>query len=241
VDNAKGEWACFVDSDDELLPNGLQIMVDGISEEVDLVMAGYETFDDNGALIYSVDTKVSKVITSIDAVKELFEPSDYWYQGYIWGKLYRLSGVRNEKIRFSEDVYFNEDRLYLARFICAMERGIYYSTIPVYMYFEREGGAMMSLKDCFNIKFVTDMEAQIRIKDCVRSRFDSLELLELADFEVYKSYRRIVGMIKESQYNDMKLSARLFKRLIGSIGLASFAKYEIKRNKRRLLNKIKKL
>ncbi len=36
---AKGEWVCFVDSDDELLPDGLQTMVDAVSSDVDLVMA----------------------------------------------------------------------------------------------------------------------------------------------------------------------------------------------------------
>ena len=42
IDNAQGEWLYFVDSDDELMPDGLQVLVDGISEEVDMVMAGYE-------------------------------------------------------------------------------------------------------------------------------------------------------------------------------------------------------
>ena len=122
LDEAKGEWACFVDSDDELLPNGLQIMVDGISEEVDLVMAGYETFDDNGALIYSVDTKVSKVITSIDAVKELFEPSDYWYQGYIWDSFLRRCLFQRGPALFS------------AFHLCDGERHILYDHTGLYVF-----------------------------------------------------------------------------------------------------------
>lgn len=34
LDNAKGEWVCFVDSDDELIRDGLEAMAEGISEYV---------------------------------------------------------------------------------------------------------------------------------------------------------------------------------------------------------------
>ena len=37
LDNAKGEWVYFVDSDDELLPNGLETMVNCTSDDVDIV------------------------------------------------------------------------------------------------------------------------------------------------------------------------------------------------------------
>ena len=37
LDNASGEWIYFVDSDDQILPGGLQTMVDWISDNVDIV------------------------------------------------------------------------------------------------------------------------------------------------------------------------------------------------------------
>lgn len=45
MDNACGEWIYFVDSDDELLPGGLQTLVAGICDDVDIVGGGYERLD----------------------------------------------------------------------------------------------------------------------------------------------------------------------------------------------------
>ena len=50
LDEAKGEWICFVDSDDEMLPNGLQTLANGICDEVDIVMGGYEEVDEFGVM-----------------------------------------------------------------------------------------------------------------------------------------------------------------------------------------------
>ena len=51
LDNAQGEWIYLIDSDDELIPNGLQTLVDCISEDVDVVMGGHEQYDLDGNLI----------------------------------------------------------------------------------------------------------------------------------------------------------------------------------------------
>lgn len=45
---AQGKWITFVDSDDELMPDGLEVMINmvqGGSENVDLVLAGYDTIN----------------------------------------------------------------------------------------------------------------------------------------------------------------------------------------------------
>lgn len=58
LDHASGEWVYFVDSDDEVLPGGLQTLLDCIREDVDIVMAGFERSDENGAIIYRVEDRV---------------------------------------------------------------------------------------------------------------------------------------------------------------------------------------
>lgn len=240
LQEAKGEWVCFVDSDDELLPNGLQVLVNGISEEVDMVMAGYEMYDENEKLTYSVEGRSERIISGEWAAKEMFSPSDYWYEGYICAKMFRRSIVESSNLHFAEEIYFNEDRLFSFGFICAMERNVYYTTVPVYKYYERSSGAMMSLKKGFNFKFITDMEAQIRMRELVRSRFENEELFGLADYEIYKSFRRIIGMMKEFDHKDYKLKSKLNIRLVKSIGIRTFLKFEMQRDKRRILKLIKK-
>lgn len=237
---AKGEWVCFVDSDDELMRESSQIMVNCISDAVDMVMAGYEVYDDKGVLSYSVETRNERVISVETAVNEMYEPSDYRYMGFICSKLLRRSLIESAKLCFAEDICFNEDRLFMVDFMCASGRNVFYTTVPVYKYFERLDGAMMTLRKGFNLKFVTDMEAQIRMREIVRSRFENEELLGLADYEVYKSFRRIVGMMKEFDHKDYKLKSKLNICLVNSIGIRAFLKFEMQRNKRRVLKLIKK-
>lgn len=239
LDNAKGEWICFVDSDDELMPNGIRMMAEGISDEVDLVMAGYNKYGDNNSLIYSLDALKALIIDKKQAIKEMFSPSDYVYQGYICGKLFRMNEVMKRGIRFSKDIYFNEDRLFITQFICLSERNIYYTTGPVYKYYERLGGAMMSIRKGFNPKFVTDMTASIRMRQLLHETFRDKELLDLADNQIYSSYRRIIGMMQDFQYRDDKRLFRLRRQLIDAIGIKAYVGFEIERNKRRVLNKIK--
>jgi len=238
---SKGEWVCFVDSDDELLPDGLQVLVNGISEEVDMVMAGYEVYDDKGALSYLVEMRKEKNISAEAAVKEMYKPTDYRYQGYIWGKLLRSSIIKEAKLGFAKDVYFNEDRLFMVGFIFASERNVYYTTVPVYKYYERVGSAMMSLMTSFNPRFVTDMDAQIKMREMVRQKCGNEELRELADEGAYGSYRRIKGMMKGFNYKNVELESKMRKKLVHAIGFRCYFKYEMSRNKRRVLNKLKRL
>lgn len=239
LQEAKGEWVCFVDSDDELLPYGLEIMTDGISDSVDLIIGGYEVLDDEEVVVYSIKTHKSECITNALAVKEMYSPTDYQYQGYVWNKMFRTLVIKANSLRFAEDICFNEDRLFVTQFICLSRRDVSYTTIPVYKYFERRGRAMMSIKRGFNPKFVTDMEAQIRMRQIVRESYGDT-LSDFADYGVYLSYRRIVGMMKESHYVNGKLKSLLRFQLVNAIGIRLYAKYEIRRNKHRLLNKIKR-
>ena len=41
LEQARGEWICFIDSDDRLVSNGLKVLAGGISDQVDLVMAAF--------------------------------------------------------------------------------------------------------------------------------------------------------------------------------------------------------
>ena len=69
LDCAKGEWVYFIDPDDVLLPDGLRTLVDGISEEVDAVMGGYEEISLAGTLLRSSEASSRHVI--LDKSKSL--------------------------------------------------------------------------------------------------------------------------------------------------------------------------
>ena len=50
LEQARGEWVTFVDSDDLLPADALHTMLSGAGEGVDMVVCAHETFDENGTL-----------------------------------------------------------------------------------------------------------------------------------------------------------------------------------------------
>ena len=50
LEQARGEWITFVDSDDLLPADALDTMLSGAGEGVDMVVCAHETFDENGPL-----------------------------------------------------------------------------------------------------------------------------------------------------------------------------------------------
>ena len=58
LDEAKGEWVYFVDSDDELLHDGLQVLFDNTNKEVDVVLAGFEEVSEEGVISPGVKDRI---------------------------------------------------------------------------------------------------------------------------------------------------------------------------------------
>ena len=237
LDNAKGEWICFVDSDDELMSTGLELFGKGISSAVDMVMAGYKTYDDdnNCQLVYSNETCVSYIISSQQAISELFAPTHYKYQGYVFTKLFRASVIKDHSLRFNEEVFFNEDRLFVAQFICTAKRDVFYTTSPTYKYYLHQGSVMSSLREKFNPKFITDFDAQTTIRGLIRATYSDKRILDLADWGLYNSYRMIVKLSKKSEERIKEQVRQVRRRLIKTIGLNRIICLIIQRNKRKIM------
>lgn len=62
----------------------------------------------------------------------------------------------------------------------------------------------------------------------------SAKTRELADFEVYKCYRKIIGLMRKFHYNKGKIRASLHRQLIDAIGIKTYLLFELRRNKKRV-------
>ena len=108
LDVATGEWVYCMDPDDELMPDGLLTLVSGISEEVDVVMGGYEEIRVDGTLLRSSNVSSEHVILDKSkSLRPLFAPysDDSGYVGHVWLRLFRMEVIRKNHIRFVSLVY----------------------------------------------------------------------------------------------------------------------------------------
>lgn len=224
IENATGEWVFFSDADDILVPNAFYILTSRINSEVAYVMAGYKRCDENHNIEYEVKTRDEHIISSSDAVTQMFRPTDYVYQGYLWNKLFKLSVIKENNLKFAVDIYFNEDRLFNILYLLKIgNQKCIYTTEPVYHYVVRSSSAMASLKKSYNPKFATDLTAFIRALEQLRSSKDKKNI-QLCKWASFVSYQSNLRMMHDFNAYDEDLAKRMYKELRMQISVMDLLK-----------------
>lgn len=128
---AKGEFIQFIDADDYLTPNSVEVMVQAM-ENSDFVVAGYYNLFNNAV--------EEKVIISSKLIGE-YHKDDFlprWGElvaeemfHYTWNKLYKSEFIKDyikfdENIKISEDMIFNIDYIRSIKKIKIINVPIYY-------------------------------------------------------------------------------------------------------------------
>ena len=132
LDNAKGEWITFVDSDDYILPAFLTTFVDLCKSNPDLCIQGivpnYEI---------SSEYKITQSSFNYNGnVKDYLLLNNCQMAGSLCNKLFNNSIIRNSKLQLNELFKFREDEEFLLRYIsnsqnvAASEKGAYVYMVP---------------------------------------------------------------------------------------------------------------
>ena len=137
---ASGEYIMFVDSDDWIEPNTIEILNGVIAEnKYDVIIYGlFMDFEINNFESYAIVAQ-DKVYNSIELYLnefEMYRSSTLF--GYAWNKLYKLNIIKMNKLEFGEyvypeDVYFNFKILPYCNNIRVVNKSLYH-----YIHRERE-------------------------------------------------------------------------------------------------------
>lgn len=109
IDNARGKWICFIDSDDYVT----DAFFDGVSESNDdLLIKGYMTFDEHG----NVECKDSQYFSKANTISSFWEEyfDDTITRGPI-SKFYKKDLL--EDLRFLEDMKIGEDAYFVFKYL----------------------------------------------------------------------------------------------------------------------------
>ena len=113
LDNAKGEWICFVDSDDAVDCNWLSCYAE--SFDADLIVQGFQVIDPKTPKHIVMFTDVLKEgeqryeIVCLLAKRGMLNPP--------WNKCYKSEIVQRSCIRFAEGVSLSEDLIFVLDFL----------------------------------------------------------------------------------------------------------------------------
>lgn len=227
IDMAHGEWITFVDSDDELYDrdslNQLQLL---INDDIEFVIAGYVYCNEFGIVTYKINESVEQTINPIDGIFLYYRPKYFRYLGHICSKLYNNALIKTNKLKFNEDISYNEDGLFHVQYCLLMTGKIKFSTIPLYRYYLLPNSAMGKLGQKFEKKFFTDFNAFTIMLDLI-TPLGNDRLVKLAKNAIINSYNRIILMMYQHNDHDKKTHKQLKQQMLSKIGKWFYIKYKI--------------
>ena len=239
LDKAEGEWVCFIDSDDELLSGGLKTMVDCVSDDLDLVLAGYERYDESGSVFYRVDDRVVLKLSKKKSLSFLYEPHAqyYCYLGYVWGRLFRNRIIQDHHLHFDPKLKIKEDTLFIAQYILSSNGITCFTTTPVYRYNERGNSAMGELRGGFNTRLIDGFYALVKMEHEIVKQFPFYsEIVFIAKEGVWIRYNQILCRMEKYGVRDDILRDTMKSVVDRELDLSFFVRKKIRTLKRKWLH-----
>ncbi len=142
IDAAKGEFIIFPDPDDWVEPDYVRYLLQLQREhQADLVCTGYYIAADGVSKPGSADGEPT-LLSGPQARKGLLLPPRM--NGFAWNKLYRLSIIRAQGLRFLDNTGTTEDLDFVYRYLAHGERVCHAPALRTYHYYQRPGAATHS-------------------------------------------------------------------------------------------------
>ena len=221
--HATGKWVCFLDIDDMMPHDAIETMISIADESTDVVFAGYQSIRNQNSS--SIPPEYSVVMSSQQLSLMLFKPIDFPYMGYPWAKLFRRSIITEHGLWFDENIWYNEDRLFVLEYILHCSRGIY-TTKTVYKYIVNGQGAMATIKGPNYWKFETDLDAFLKMCRIARSSA-YVQLQDAVMRGTYASYKWNRRLNKEYGGDNPECNRRLCLKLLSEVSRRRVISYRL--------------
>lgn len=207
IDEAKGKYICFVDSDDVVDKNYCLYMIEAIQQNCKKVCAcKYSSFVDSYPEI--VEKGAVKVINSSEKWSNVLQ-NNASIEGYLWNKIYAREIVGD--IRFSEQLSLCEDQLFCFQVLDRTDDVVYIDS-PLYHYRDNISGATKSLRPKQIEQAITVGEQLINI---VSPNCDEATLAGYQNNVAMWYYRlgwKVISYSTENWYQELKRCRMEYKR-----------------------------
>lgn len=202
IQKSLGEWIYFCDSDDEVCLNGIENLLSNAAGDIKFVMYGYNI---DSKISYCV--RANEYISPEEAKIRLFKSPDNSYQGYLWSKLFKREVIQNNKLYFDSNIKYNEDRLFIFKYIHTLRSKIFYSSLPVYNHYTNEEGAMCSIHKGNYLNYISDLIAFKRMEELATGQNNQLlkNLISISLFDSYFTNKRLIKKYSRNYRKEIKI------------------------------------
>ncbi len=169
MEEAKGDYFYFADSDDALLPGCLTTLVNGMnqSQTNELAIGGY-LYARDGVTEEKPGLQITeRHYTRKEVMDELIHPQ-YFSLGMPWTNLYKASVIRENHLQFNKDIHTIDDRLFMVEYINAMKGTAYHTNRPIYVY-NLGVGVSFQINKKFDKRQATIFKGQCLIYEIIKN------------------------------------------------------------------------
>ena len=150
MEQAQGDYFMFLDSDDYIAPNCVEVMVAAaVKNGSDLVAGGYYDIREDGVVLLTYKNAFKNATTSLEK-----EPEILFNRASACCKLYKRQLIEN--FRYVSKLWYEDMRLTPKLYLHAKK--ITYVDVPLYYYVQRGGSIMNNRNFHRNLEIVEAME-----------------------------------------------------------------------------------
>lgn len=231
ISEAKGDYIMFVDCDDWLEADTLNVLYDNmIAKNVDFSVIGYKEISEKGQIYTDTATLgFKKIMSRDDFMKLLFQSIGFFSLCYPWGKLYKRRIIVENKLQFDSRIAIGEDRLFLFDYSRCTYNGIFCSSDSFYNYFINLRGAMRNIDKNASKKLLSAFKAMDIMRGKINGTDEKLE--EIINHEYINMLLRYFGKIEGKEriwdngfIKELNSRADYYLRNISSISLKDWIK-----------------
>lgn len=210
LDSANGDWIVFVDSDDYVDCRYIESLFRTAQEgKMPFGMTGLTKVSGDSTMIYSPSTIKEYTLGRDACIEMLFNySSGYW--GYVCGKIYNRQILRKHNIKFRDNIYFNEDRLFCLEYLSVLNAKdkIGVNTGSYYYYIIHENAATAK---CVSERNLTELDAYIIMDSLVKERIGSGMLSAIIRCRCLDSLRYLKNQFTEKSSLTAEIKKRMHK------------------------------
>jgi glycosyltransferase involved in cell wall biosynthesis len=200
IDESKGEYISFVDSDDWIdLDTYKRLIACTLTFDVEVVIFEYDVVYEDGKVIFKSYKNLEGVINKTSAIETVISP----VSRFAVTKLYKRNIIGD--IRFDTSIHIGEDTLFVMRTL-GNANSIYYMAYPFYHYWQSDNSATRSK---FNKKIFTGIDAYKQLVEKCKAKYP-----EITDVAISAYINLIINVVmllyENSAYPD---SSGIIKKL----------------------------
>ena len=190
LDNVRGEWVTFIDSDDYVEVDYLKELIDAQQKnQVDYVVT-----------LNGRDSQETGLEVCRDEYNLLFSRYQIDRNGYVIGKLYKVAIVNGINLRFNINVHLGEDAMFSLRYLLETRNVVLISSDKYFYDKERPGSLTKTLNS-----YESELAGKEEFDKIVNEIKNKLKLDEIATAKLEDSQRYY---IERTLASIMRLSSR---------------------------------